>query len=126
MGIRWPGPALIFRWRQWYQLDILAEAISVKCTEHSYQHSAPDLALMLCTCLQPRWVNRKKLLWRHLKYITLCDDKGVFNILIFFSETTSRWRLILCHYIPNCWTGIICLTRIDTPPAAFSAELQKS
>ena len=20
MGIRWPGPALIFRWRQWYQL----------------------------------------------------------------------------------------------------------
>ena len=26
--------------------------------------------------------------------------KVVFNILIFFSETTSRWRLILCHYIP--------------------------
>ena len=26
--------------------------------------------------------------------------KAVFNILIFFSETTSRWHLILCHYIP--------------------------
>ena len=29
---------------------MVAEPISVKCTEHSYQHSAPDLALMLCTC----------------------------------------------------------------------------
>ena len=34
--------------------------------------------------------------------------KVVFNILIFFSETTSRWRLILCHYIPGCWTIIVC------------------
>ena len=32
--------------------------------------------------------------------IILCAmTKGVFNILIFFSETTSRWRLILCHYV---------------------------
>ena len=26
--------------------------------------------------------------------------KAVFNILIFFSETTNRWHLILCHCIP--------------------------
>ena len=26
--------------------------------------------------------------------------EAVFNILIFFSETASRWRFILCHYIP--------------------------
>ena len=25
--------------------------------------------------------------------------KALFNILIFFSEPTSRWCLILCHYI---------------------------
>ena len=30
----------------------------------------------------------------------LWPPKQVFNILIFFSETASRWRLILCHYIP--------------------------
>ena len=30
---------------------MVAETISVKCTEHSYQHSASNLALMLCTCL---------------------------------------------------------------------------
>ena len=28
---------------------MVAETISVKCTEHSYQHSASDLALILCT-----------------------------------------------------------------------------
>ena len=30
---------------------MVAETISAKCTEHSYQHSAPHLALMLCKCL---------------------------------------------------------------------------
>ena len=30
---------------------MVAETFSVKCSEHSYQYSAPDLALMLCTCL---------------------------------------------------------------------------
>ena len=30
---------------------ILAETISVICSEHSYRHGAPELALMLCTCL---------------------------------------------------------------------------
>ena len=30
---------------------MVAETISVKCAEHSYQHSASDLALILCTCL---------------------------------------------------------------------------
>ena len=32
-------------------LRMVAETISVICLDHSYQHSAPDLALMLCTCL---------------------------------------------------------------------------
>ena len=45
---------------------MVAETVSVKCTEHSYQHSASDLALILCTGLYSRWVIRKKLLWRHL------------------------------------------------------------
>ena len=35
---------------------MVAETISVKCTEHSYQHSAADLALILCTGLSTRWV----------------------------------------------------------------------
>ena len=30
---------------------MVAETISVICSEHSYQQSAPDLALMLPTCL---------------------------------------------------------------------------
>ena len=30
---------------------MVAETISVKYTRHGYQHSAPDIALMLCTCL---------------------------------------------------------------------------
>ena len=30
---------------------MVAETFSVKSSEHSYQFSAPDLALMLCTCL---------------------------------------------------------------------------
>ena len=25
MGIPWPGPALIFRWRQWYQLAVTGD-----------------------------------------------------------------------------------------------------
>ena len=29
----------------------VAETISVKSAEHSYQHSASDLALILCACL---------------------------------------------------------------------------
>ena len=30
---------------------VVAETISVKYTRHTCQHSAPDIALMLCTCL---------------------------------------------------------------------------
>ena len=30
---------------------VVSETISVKYTRHGYQHSAPDIALMLCTCL---------------------------------------------------------------------------
>ena len=56
---------------QWRHLSIChmvaeSETISVKCTEHGYQHSASDLALILCTGLYSRWVVCKKLLWRHL------------------------------------------------------------
>ena len=58
---------------------------------------------------------------------SLCAaTKAVFNILIFFSENTSRWHLIFCHYIPYIpGIHVICLNQIDTPPAAFLAELQK-
>ena len=51
--------------------------------------------------------------------------KVVFNILIFFSETTSRLHLILCHYIPGCWTIIVCSSQLETPPTGFLAELSK-
>ena len=30
---------------------MVAETISVICSEQSYRHGAPDLALMSCTCL---------------------------------------------------------------------------
>ena len=30
---------------------MVTETISVICSEHSYRHGTPDLALMLCTCL---------------------------------------------------------------------------
>ena len=30
---------------------MVAETISVICSEHSYRQGAPDLALILCTCL---------------------------------------------------------------------------
>ena len=49
--------------------------------------------------------------------------KTVFNILIFFSETITRWRLILCHYIPGCWAIIVCSSQLETPPTGFLAEL---
>ena len=31
MGIRWPGPALIFRWRQWYQLGVSPVMVDALC-----------------------------------------------------------------------------------------------
>ena len=80
---------------------MVAETISVKCTEHSYQHSAPDLTLMLCLHICNLDMSSSRSYCGATCNTSLCAmKKGVFNILMFFSETTSRWCLILCHYIP--------------------------
>ena len=59
---------------------MVAETIYVICSEHSYRHGAPDLAvmLMLCTCLLYSSVMSKILLWRHLNIHCLVI-KAVFT-----------------------------------------------
>ena len=55
---------MLYRWVQFQVVDTVAtpfvfvtwwpsvaKTISAISSEHSYQYSAPDLALMLCTCL---------------------------------------------------------------------------
>ena len=94
-------------------------ASGIVCAEHNF-HSIEVI---------------KPLLYTYICYVhTLCAKnivappiilwaKAVFNILIFFSETTSRWRLILCHYISWCWTIIVCSSQLKTPPTGFLVEL---
>ena len=48
--------------------------------------------------------------------------KQVFDIFVFFSEVAPHIMSLYYHYK----TIMICLNQIDTPPAAFLAELQKS
>ena len=71
--------------------DMVAETVSVKCTEHSYQHSASDLALILYVCNLGGSSARS---YCGATYNTspCAMTKAVFSILIFFSKTTSRWH----------------------------------
>ena len=88
---------------QWRHLSIccmVAETISVICSEHSYQHSAPDLALMLCTCFCNISGSSARSYCGTTYNTSLCVVTEVFfNILIFFSETKSRWFSFMldCH-----------------------------
>ena len=70
MGIRWPGPALIFRWRQWYQLAsqlIENEACTTiqACLKGLKLHSSPQVRSG--SVLQLSWREaHNKMLMRHL------------------------------------------------------------
>ena len=64
-------------------------------------------------------IKQLRLWWRPYNYYTSCFAKQVFDIFIFFSEEALHFIPLYCHY----QTVIICLNQIDTPPAAFLAEL---
>ena len=85
-------------------------------------HSLLQSALKIILTQYNTTVKQKSLLWRPYKYYTLCIAKQVFDIFIFFSEVTPHIMSLYYHY----QTVIICLNQIDTPRAAFLAELQKS
>ena len=42
---------LFTQWRHLWYMSQVAETNCVTCSEHSYQHDGPDLALTLWTCL---------------------------------------------------------------------------
>ena len=65
---------------------MLAETVSVKCLEHSYQHSAPDLALMYVHVYNLGGSSARSYCGATYNTSLCAMTKGVFNILIFFSE----------------------------------------
>ena len=55
-------------------------------------------------------------------FYTSCFAKQVFDIFIFFPEVVPHIMSLYYHF----QTVKICLNQIDTPPAAYLAELEKS
>ena len=53
---------------------------------------------------------------------TSCFAKQVFDIFFFFPEVAPNFMSLYYQY----QTVIICLTQIDTPPAAFSGRTPKT
>ena len=94
--IKWVSSKLFTQWRHLLICRMVAETISVISSDHSYQHNASDLNVMYMFVIKVGQPQEFGATYN----ISLCVVTiAVFNILI-FSETTSRWRLILCHYIP--------------------------
>ena len=84
---------------------MVTETISIKCTEHSYQHSASDLALMLIyVCNQGGSTAR-----------SYCGATCNTSLCVMTKGGGASYYAIIIFLN-------ICLNQIDTPPAAFFAE----
>ena len=73
-----------------------AETISVISSEYMYQHSAPDLALNLCTCCVYIGGSSAQRYCGATYNTSLCAVT-TDQILIFFSETTRYKSLFIGH-----------------------------